>query len=224
MKRQFLFIVLLFAAFSFVLQMSAGAASYKIEMAAAPPEGLSAELKGVLQSQGSRILNEQGSAWCEVWIRKEIANIDKPASPDAKYPALHLGSMLGILSFPSTGSDYRGQAIKPGIYTMRYGLILQDGNHMGAAPILDFVLLIPAAEDTKDPDALLTLEELVNLSRKASGTNHPAVISLSRPPASLSAPALEKDDLDHSVLKIKTQSKPGGELPIGIVVVGRAEG
>jgi hypothetical protein len=224
MKRQFFLMALLFAALSFVLQVRANAASYKIEIAAVPPEGLSAELRGALQSQGSRILNEQGSAWCEVWIRKEIANIDKPASPDAKYPALHLGSMLGILSFPSTGSDYRGQAIKPGIYTMRYGLILQDGNHMGAAPILDFVLLIPVAEDTRDPDALLAFEELVNLSRKASGTNHPAVINLSRPPASLSAPVLEKDDLDHWVLKTKTQSKPGSELPVGIVVVGRAEG
>lgn len=224
MKRQFLFVVLVSTLFSFVLEMSANAASYKLEMVAAPPEGLSVALKGTLQSQGSRILNEQGSAWCEVWIRKEIANIDKPASPDAKYPAFHLGSMLGVMSFPSTGSDYRGQAIKPGIYTMRYCLILQDGNHMGAAPILDFVLLIPIAEDTKDPDALLTLEELVNLSLKASGTNHPAVINLGRPPSSVSAPTLEKDDLDHWVLKTKTQSKPEAELPIGIVVVGRAEG
>jgi hypothetical protein len=224
MKRQFLFVVLVLTLFSFVLEMSASAASYKLEMVAAPPEGLSAALKGALQSQGSRILNEQGSAWCELWIRKEIANIGKPASPDAKYPAFHLGSMLGVMSFPSTGSDYRGQAIKPGIYTMRYCLILQDGNHMGAAPILDFVLLIPIAEDTKDPDTALTLEELVNLSRKASGTNHPAVINLGRPPAAVSAPTLEKDDLDHWVLKTKTQSKPAAELPIGIVVVGRAEG
>ena len=62
------------------------------------------------------------------------------------------------------------------------------------------------------------------MSRKASGTNHPAVINLARPPGSVSAPALDKDDLDHWVLKTKTQSKPGADLPIGIVVVGRAEG
>jgi hypothetical protein len=223
MKRQFLS-TLLFAGTFVAVQLSANAVSYKIETAAVLPEGLSAELKAALQSQGSRILNEQGTTWCDVWIRKEVANLDKPASPDAKYPALHLGSLLGVMSFPSAGSDYRGQAIKPGIYTMRYCLILQDGNHMGAAPILDFVLLIPAAEDTKDPDAVLTLEELVNLSRKASGTNHPAVINLGRPPGSLNAPAIEKDDLGHWVLKTKTLSKPGGELPIGIVVVGRAEG
>jgi hypothetical protein len=70
----------------------------------------------------------------------------------------------------------------------------------------------------------MTVEELVNLSRKASGTNHPAVINLGRPPESLSGPTLEKDDLDHWVLKTKTQSKPAADLLIGIVVVGRAEG
>ena len=141
MKHRILFAALVLILFSLAMGASANGASYKIEVSATPPAGLPETLKGGLQSQGSRILNEQGSAWCEVWIRKEIANIDKPASPDAKYPALHLGSLLGVMSFPSTGSDYRGQAIKPGIYTMRYCLILQDGNHMGVAPILDFVLL-----------------------------------------------------------------------------------
>jgi hypothetical protein len=222
MKRQFLFVALVLI--FFFPGSRAFAASYKVEPSATPPTGLSDALKGILQAQGSRILNEQGGIWCEIWIRKEVANTGKPASPDAKYPALHLGSLLGVMSFPAAGSDYRGQAIKPGIYTMRYCLIPQDGNHLGAAPIRDFVLLVPVAEDAKDPEAAMTVEELVNLSRKASGTNHPAVINLGRPPESLSGPTLEKDDLDHWVLKTKTQSKPAADLLIGIVVVGRAEG
>jgi hypothetical protein len=222
MKRQFLFVALVLIVF--FPGSRAFAASYKVEPSATPPTGLSDALKGILQAQGSRILNEQGGTWCEIWIRKEVANSGKPASPDAKYPALHLGSLLGVMSFPAAGSDYRGQAIKPGIYTMRYCLIPQDGNHLGAAPIRDFVLLVPVAEDAKDPEAVMTVEELANLSRKASGTNHPAVINLGRPPESLSGPTLEKDDLDHWVLKTKTQSKPAADLLIGIVVVGRAEG
>jgi hypothetical protein len=222
MKRQFLFVALVLI--FFFPGSRAFAASYKVEPSATPPTGLSDALKGILQAQGSRILNEQGGIWCEIWIRKEVANTGKPASPDAKYPALHLGSLLGVMSFPAAGSDYRGQAIKPGIYTMRYCLIPQDGNHLGAAPIRDFVLLVPVAEDAKDPEAAMTVEELVNLSRKASGTDHPAVINLGRPPESLSGPTLEKDDLDHWVLKTKTQSKPAADLLIGIVVVGRAEG
>lgn len=200
------------------------AASYKLEAVSTAPQGLSANLQSVLQSEGYKVVNEQGSAWCEVWVRKEISNIGKPASPDAKYPALHLGQLLGVMKFSAAGSDYRGQAIKPGLYTLRYCLILQDGNHLGAAPILDFVLLVPAAEDTKDADAVMTTEEVVALSRKASGTNHPAVINLASPPAAVPNAMLEKDDLDHWVLKVKSQSKPAADLPIGIIVVGRAEG
>src|SRR4030095_2233627 len=204
--------------------LDALAASYKLEPISTAPEGLSASLQAVLQSEGYKIVNEQGVAWCEVWVRKEIANLGKPASPDAKYPALHLGQLLGVMKFGAPGSDYRGQAIKPGVYTLRYCLTLQDGNHLGAAPIPDFVLLVPASEDTKDPDALMSTEEVVALSRKASGTNHPAVINLASPPAAASSSTLEKDEMEHWVLKVKAQSKPAADLPIGIIVVGRAEG
>jgi len=200
------------------------AASYKLEAVPTAPEGLSSILKTLLQSEGYKIVNDQGVTWCEVWIRKEIANLGKPASPDANYQSLHLGQLLGVLKFSAAGSDYRGQAIKPGLYTLRYCLILQDGNHLGAAPILDFVLLVPAAEDTKDADAIMSTEEVVALSRKASGTNHPAVINLASPPEAASSPSLEKDELDHWVLKVKSQSKPAADLPIGIIVVGHAEG
>src|SRR5437762_6336081 len=111
--------------------LDAMVASYKLETVSTAPEGLSASLKAVLQTEGYKVVNEQGVVWCEVWIRKEVANLGKPASPDAKYPALRLGQLLGVMKFGAAGSDYRGQAIKPGLYTLRYCLILQDGNHLG---------------------------------------------------------------------------------------------
>jgi hypothetical protein len=218
-------IVMTFALLLFVCALNARAAdSYKLEPVSSPPQGVSDGLKNLMQPQGYKIVNDQGAVWCEVWIRKEIANLSRPASPEAKYPALHLGELVGLMKFSSPGSDYRGQPIKPGTYAMRYCLILQDGNHLGAAPILDFVLLVPASEDTKDPDAVLTTEEVVALSRKASGTNHPAVINMAPPPSVSGAATLEKDDLGHWVLKVKTQSKPAADLSIGIIVVGHAEG
>jgi hypothetical protein len=203
--------------------LDALAASYKLEAVSTAPEGLSPGVRALLQPEGYKVVNDQGAARCQVWIRKEISNTGKPASPDAKYPALHLGQLLGVMKFDSAGSDYRGQALKPGVYTLRYCLILQDGNHLGAAPIPDFVLLVPASEDTKDPDAVMSADEVVALSRKASGTNHPAVINLA-PPAAASNATLEKDEMDHWVLKAKSQSKPAADLPIAIIVVGRAEG
>jgi hypothetical protein len=200
-------------------------ATYKSETVNSMPEGLSDAIKGLLQPQGFRVVDENGNPWCEVWLRKEITNFSKPGAPDAKYQSLHIGQLVGVMKFNGMGSDYRGQAIKAGTYTMRYCLILQDGNHMGVSPILDFVLLTPVSDDNKEPDAVMTIMDVVVLSRKASGTNHPATILLSSPPTDeFKPPILEKDDMDHWVLKLKSQSKAGVELPIGIIVVGKAEG
>src|SRR3990172_8300567 len=200
-------------------------APYKVETINSLPEGVNDTLKNLLQPQGYRVLDEKGGPWCEVWLRKEIPNLSKPGAPDAKYQFLHIVQLVGILKFNGMGSDYRGQAIKAGTYTLRYCLILQDGNHMGVSPILDFVLLSPISDDSKDADAEMTIMDVVAISRKASGTNHPATLLLSLPPdSSVTPPVLEKDDMDHWALKLKSQSKPGADLPIGIIVVGKAEG
>ena len=107
---------------------------------------------------------------------------------------------------------------------MRYGVIPQDGNHVGAAPIVDFVLLIPLSEDTRSPDAHLSSEELVELSKKASGTHHPTVINLAFPPDSVERPILEKYDSDHWILSLPLNQKSGGQLPLSIIVHGQAAG
>lgn len=204
---------------------TSNSATYKSGAVNSMPEGLSDAIKGLLQPQGFRVVDENANPWCEVWLRKEITNFNKPGAPDAKYQSLHIGQLVGVMKFNGMGSDYRGQAIKAGTYTMRYCLILQDGNHMGVSPILDFVLLTPVSDDNKEPDAVMTIMDLVVLSRKASGTNHPATILLSSPPTGeFKPPILEKDDMSHWVLKLKSQSKAGVELPIGIIVVGKAEG
>lgn len=214
-----------FLLFLFIFSIQALSATYKMQTIDLAPDGVSDAFKNLLQPQGYQVLDEKGTPWCEIWVRKEIPNLNKAGAPDAKYQSLHIGQLVGILKFNGTGSDYRGQAIKAGTYTMRYCLILQDGNHMGVSPILDFVLLSPIGEDTKDPDAEMTIMDVVAISRKASGTNHPATLLLSLPPDSaLTQPVLEKDDMNHWVLKVKSQSKPGSDLPIGIIVVGKAEG
>src|SRR5678816_1240739 len=103
------FVALMAVLFCNAAALDAVAASYKIEPISTAPEGLSASVQAVLQTEGYKIVNEQGAVWCEVWVRKEITNLGKPASPDAKYPALHLGQLLGVMKFSAAGSDYRGQ-------------------------------------------------------------------------------------------------------------------
>jgi len=73
-----------------------------------------------------------------------------------------------------------------------------------------------------NPDAAFKFEELAKLSAKASGTNHPAVLSLVSARRERAAPAVTADEQNHTIFaaKVKTAS---GEMPIAFIVKGVAE-
>jgi hypothetical protein len=96
-----------------------------------------------------------------------------------------------------------------------------DGNHLGISPIRDFLVMIPVSAD-QNPDAIYKFEELIKLSTKASGTNHPAVISLAMPDAG-AAPSVAENDQGHVIFAAKLKTQSGGDTPIAIIVKGRAE-
>lgn len=192
--------------------------AYKIEPITTVSSEVPKALQDVLQPQGTRVLGDKG-ALCEVWLAKAVAQ-GSGGNPDAVYPTLGVGTWVGVLHFPASGSDFRGQAIKPGYYTLRYALLPQDGNHMGVNPYRDFLLLTPVVADTQ-VDKPLQPADLYKLSRQASGTNHPAVMSLVPTAQGASFPSLAQDDQGRFVLQVKLGTA-GGELPIALVVVGQA--
>ena len=200
---------------------------YKAEAAGAPasPE-LPKALQDALQTTGVRLVHAQGAAVCALWLRKSIpTRQDAGGSGDVLYKGLATGTLVGVVEFPKGGSDFRGQSIKGGFYTLRYALIPQDGNHMGVSQYRDFLLLGPLAQD-KDIDKQLSLEEVVKLSRQASGTGHPSVLSLGPPAGANSFPAVFKDDQGHWLVLVKASGKSAGgeqEFPLAIVLVGKAE-
>jgi len=196
--------------------------AYKVESAGAPPaDQLSKPLQDALQSQGTRVLNDQG-ALLEVWLAKTVAaNPSASPSSDFLYPSLSEGEFIGVLHFPTPGADFRGQVIKPGFYTLRYGLIPQDGNHMGVNPTRDVLVLCPAAVDT-DPAKALKFDDLVKLSRQAAGTPHPGFLVAAAVNGS-TFPSAVKDDQDHWNLQVKVQGS-GGDFPFAFTVVGKWQG
>ncbi len=200
---------------------------YKAEAVGVPnPADLPKALQDVLQSTGVRLVDGRGAAVCELWLRKSIpTRQDAAGSADVLYEGLGMGTLIGVVEFPKGGSDFRGQSIKSGFYTLRYALIPQDGNHMGVSPYRDFLLLGPVAQD-KDIDKQLSFEEAVKLGRQASGTGHPAVLSLGPPAGANSFPAAFKDDQGHWLVIVKASGKSAGgeqEFPLAIVLVGKAE-
>lgn len=196
-------------------------ADYKLEKGAAAPEEVPAALKDLLEVPGLRVVKAAGAPYAELWLHKALAGEAKPPAGDVLYSGLAQGTFLGVWRFVTKGSDFRGQSMNPGLYTMRYALMPADGNHMGAAQYRDFILLVPLAADS-NPAAQLPFAEVVALSRKASGTGHPAVFPLASP-ESVTEPTLTKDYEENWILKIRVSTKCGEPMPFAIGVFGRAE-
>ena len=184
---------------------------------ASAPEGV----KKALEAKGYRVTLGDGAVQCEVWFRTGVVG-GKTDAPGAVYTGLAESAMVGVISLPKGMNDFRGQAIKPGAYTMRYALHPTDGNHMGISPVRDFLVLIPVSADP-NPDASFKFEELAKLSTKASNTNHPAAISLVTPDSGKAAPAVVEDEHGRQVLVAKIKTQAGAEMPIALIVKGQAE-
>lgn len=210
--------LILFFAFS-PLALADG---YQVESAPAFTDTKVAEaIRKTLDEKGQRVRDEKGKPICEIWWRKEIPTSKEDAA-GAVFGQLGEGTLVGVINFPANVSDYRGQGIKAGVYTLRYGLILQDGNHLGVSASRDFLLLCPVAED-KDPNTRLKFDDLLKLSRAASGTGHPTVWSLVQPDSEQGLPKVSKNEHEQVILQTKLATK-SGPLAIGLIVVGRTEG
>src|SRR5437588_12319444 len=219
--RQLLYSFLL----SLALLSAAGSAfaqSYKAQpLNEAPPNELAAAVRTALSFAGIRVTGPSGPL-CDIWLGKAVpGKANAPQTLGVVFPQLAQGTLVGAIRFPNSLKDYRKQLIKAGVYTLRYALLPDNGNHMGVAPQRDFVLASPAAAD--QDAATLTIDQTIAMSRKATGSNHPSVWSLAPPedhPKSL--PSVFH--LDEGDLWLVEFSVPlsGSQVPIGLVVVGSA--
>ena len=178
-----------------------------------------AAVRSALEPQGVRLTLPEG-AYCELWLRKSIPD-EKKGGGGALAPGLVVSTEVGVIRFVTAAADFRGQGIKPGFYTLRYAVMPSDGAHMGVSEYPDCLLVIPAADDP-DPDAVFPFAGLLDLSRKATGTRHPGVFSLTRFSGTTS-PAAAINDHGHVVLQIKARLRSGGDAPMALVVKGHAE-
>jgi len=190
-------------------------AQMKVEGAGAPPAEVSG-LAASLGKEGVKVLKDDGSVLCEMWFVTAIPS-GGATEESASFAGTPTGAFLGVARFPARHSDRRGQTIKPGIYTMRYGLFPLNGDHQGVAPQRDFLLLSLASADT-DASAKPDYEALMTMSRKASGTPHPLVLSFWKDDPGAAQRIEAAGDSDR-VLHVKI-----GSVPAAIIVVGKHEG
>lgn len=196
--------------------------AYKVEtIGACTSSDISDAVKKTLQDQGLRIVGDS-VPFCEVWLRRVLP---QNAGTGTEYNTLSAGTFVGVIQYLSKGGDYRGQTIKPGIYTMRYQTMPSDGNHMGVSPTPDYFILMPPSTD-KDPDAVLEYDEVIKLGKQASNTSHIYPMYLTAPAGSAN-PSFRSVDESHWALEAKTKAQPKGgveiDFPIAIILIGKAE-
>lgn len=217
MLKQWFALLLLCAFAPFVF-----ADNYKVETIGALTEAkVSEAVRNAVGDKGLRVVDDKGKAVGEVWFAKSIAT-NKNEVAGASFGQIPEGTFTGVINFPSNAADFRGQGIKAGYYTLRYALILQDGNHLGVSPTRDFFLISPIAED-KDPNKQMSADELIKLSRLASGSSHPSPWSLVPVTSDKDLPRIVRNEHEHVILEAKLPTKSGA-LAIGLIVVGRTEG
>lgn len=203
----FLFVFAPFFAFGGVLKVES--------IEAVKDSGISESIKATLEEKGSRV-TEDSKTIAEIWFAKKVANSGKEVM-GANYGNIPEGSLLGVIHFSAETSDYRGQAVKAGFYTMRYAVILENGAHLGVSPTRDFFLLIPASDD-KDTKSL-TQAETIKLSTKTSGSGHPSPWSIVSPESKDGLPKAIKTDEGHVVLDAVISG-----MKMGITLIGKTEG
>ncbi len=204
----------LIALAAFLALAHAGAADFAVLPGAPLPESVPEATRGMVAQEGVSVQSGD-AAVVRFWMRTAPFDGDPASGFGVRFDNIPEGAFLGVVEFPDRGSDFREQAVPPGLYTIRFGLHPEDGNHMGVAPSRDFALLAPVAKDlevAKNYD----FDSAVQLSADV-GNPHPTVARLELPEAD-AGPNLWENDYEHWILDIAV-----ADTFVGIVVEGHAE-
>jgi len=154
-----------------------------------------------------------GAATLDIWL---VQKLERSAGGTG-WANVESGTLVGAMRVSGEFKEIRGKAVKPGVYTLRYGLQPQNGDHLGISTFRDFVLLSPAALD-RDPKAL-GFDGVVALSKEVIGTAHPASLSLDPPEdAPGAAHSVYKNELGHEGVVLQIESLKFGLIVSGLIV------
>src|SRR5262245_15130474 len=184
------------------------------------PDGLAKPVAALLAPGGVRVIVAKGPVTLDFWW---VAGLPLRDGSTIAWSDVEEGTLVGAVNIPADYRDIRGRIIKAGLYTLRYGIQPQNGDHLGVSPFRDFLLVSPAAVDN-DP-APHGHDGTIELSKQAIGGSHPGVLSID-PPGTNAAPlSLHKTELDHDAVimevPVTRSGKAAGTLKFGLVLVGR---
>lgn len=190
-----------------------------------PPKELDPSIRAKLQTKAVQVLNGEKTIY-EFWLSSEVPAQSKPASTPKALDTIKEATLLGAVSVPAARRDYRDDELAAGVYTMRFALQPQDGDHLGTAEYAYFAVLVSAKLDTK-PEGITEFKALVKASAKSSSGDHPVILSL-RPASSDDGdlPKLNDPAPEHKSVRVKLPAKVSDEktsLTFEIVCEGKAK-
>ncbi|HKS36493.1 MAG TPA: hypothetical protein VJW76_04845 [Verrucomicrobiae bacterium] len=173
-----------------------------------PPKDLDASIRAKLQSKAIQLLDGDKPVY-EFWFSAELPLQSKPSSTAKALETIKQAALLGAISVAGDQRDYRDDELRAGVYTMRFALQPQDGNHLGTAEFSFFAVLTPAKIDNK-LDGIGDYKSLVKASSRETSTDHPVILSL-RPAAADDGdpPKLNSPVPDHKSMRVKVPAKAG---------------
>jgi hypothetical protein len=172
-----------------------------------PPAELAAGVSARL-APAAKVVS--GAATLEIWL---VQNLEKTGDGPG-WSAVDSGTLVGAMRVSGEFKEIRGKVVKPGVYTLRFGLQPQNGDHLGISTFREYLLISPAAIDT-DPK-VLGFDGVVALSKEVIGTAHPASLSLD-PPEDAPGAVLSTYQNEHAHEGVVLQI---GSLKFGLIVSG----
>lgn len=185
----------------------------------APPAEIAEPVRKEIAAEGFRV-TKAGKPYVDLWLRQPLRTGAAAEQLGVLFPTLKQGETVGVARFYEETRDFRAQKVAAGVYTLRYFVQPEDGDHQGTTDSRDFLLVCPAAADTTL--APVKPEDGVKLSSKVTGKKHPAVLYLIKADASAAVPRMAHDEQNHRWTLECEASADGKKLRLGIVVVGKA--
>ena len=185
----------------------------------APPSDVAQPIAALLAADSTKVM--RGANTLEFWWVKALPLKAAPAAA-LSWADVPDGALVGVVTLAKPMTDIRGLPMKPGVYTLRFAMQPQDGDHTGVSPFREFLLVCPAALD-QSPDPI-GFRGAVSLAKKTNGRTHPSALSLDPPAGDKPAGQVITNDAGHkAVIFSVPTSAEGKSISFGLILVGTIE-
>jgi hypothetical protein len=188
-----------------------------------PPSAVAEPVRKLLAEQALVVRGDNDEPVMRVWFRTEIpaqANADQVKN-GLTYREIPEGTVVGVIEFPRTFTDFRKQEIPAGAYTLRFAVQPDIGDHTNTAPHSEFCLISPAEKDRSAE--VVDLKKLIEMSSEINEGKHPAVLLLFPNYAKDDGPKVADKGGGVWVVNVRRPVAAGGvktTLGFGITVAG----